>query len=417
MGFRFRKSLRIFKGLSVTLSGAGVGVRAGIPALNVSAGPSGPALNVGIPGSGVGYRVSGGRGRSSYREVRAALRAQREAEAHAARTREILDAAREHAAGEAVIDGLAGVLKGRNRKPLDFPDLLRARGPYVPAAFQPAPYEANPAWLGQRSAVAFPLWRWLLMLGVGGCGGLSILDGSAEYAGGLGLVAVTAGGFLARQLARRGPYRVRLDAHKRAEHEAEDAARGRDHDAAERRRGEERAREEAHRARLREAVAQGNPEPLVDLLEAELANEDWPVAVVAEVEFDGMADAVIELELPELDDVPEERTALTQRGKVSRKAMAKRDRVAIYEDLCCGVALRLAYEAFRVVPTLQRVRLRGMATGIGATGQEDDFVALTLDLERDAMAAFDLDRLDPSTAVTSLGRWGGNKKGELRAVA
>lgn len=418
MGFRFRKSIRIFKGLNVNLSTRGIGLRAGIPGFNASLGPSGPALNLGIPGTGLGYRVAGGRGggRSSYRQARSSLRAQRDAQAAAIKAQEMYEASSEHAAAEAVIAGLAGVLGGRNRQVLKFDDLLRARGAYVARPFQPAAYEANAPLLRQKVTSAFPLWPWLTMLTVGSCGGFVILDGAAEQIGGIALVCVSAGVFLRRQLANRAPYRTRLDAKMMVEHEHAEVDRERRHTATELANTEQRAAEETYRARLRASIATNDPTALADLLEAEIADEDWPVPVVAEVEFDGIADVLIEVELPELDDVPEERTSLTQRGKLSRKPMAKRDRVAIYEDLCCGIALRLAHEAFRVLATLDRVHVRGLATNIGVSGADEDFVALTFDITRAAFGTLDLERLDPSTTVAAIGKWGGNKKGELRAV-
>jgi hypothetical protein len=198
---------------------------------------------------------------------------------------------------------------------------------------------------------------------------------------------------------------MRAEDSRRAAHEAEEARRRADHAAL-----------DAARASLRTCLSHGNAAPVADLFEQLLASMDFPVPVAADVEFDDLSEADITLELPELEDVPDEKTSLTTRGRLSRKPMPKGERVALYEDLCCGIALRLVYELLRFVPTLRRVRLRGMATQVDARGHDETFVALVLDVDRPTLDGFDLDRVDPSTAAGLLGRWGGNKRGVLKAV-
>ena len=93
-------------------------------------------------------------------------------------------------------------------------------------------------------------------------------------------------------------------------------------------RGEERERHEdwESRERLR-ARPRDDPGPraLLDLLELEIANEVLPVPLVFEVEFEPPI-VVIDLVLPEVDEVPSTRTSLTKTGKLSEKKMTQRDR-------------------------------------------------------------------------------------------
>ena len=57
MGFRFRRQLRLFPGLHLNLSCSGVSATVGVPGLRVTLGKR-PALNVGLPGTGISYRES-----------------------------------------------------------------------------------------------------------------------------------------------------------------------------------------------------------------------------------------------------------------------------------------------------------------------------------------------------------------------
>lgn len=57
MGFRFRRQLRLFPGLHLNLSRSGVSATIGVPGLRVTLGKR-PALNVGLPGTGISYRES-----------------------------------------------------------------------------------------------------------------------------------------------------------------------------------------------------------------------------------------------------------------------------------------------------------------------------------------------------------------------
>ncbi|MES2638581.1 MAG: hypothetical protein V4850_03840 [Myxococcota bacterium] len=241
------------------------------------------------------------------------------------------------------------------------------------------------------------------------------LDG-AWMLGGISAVLATASAGAVSQFTRQKAERARLEIEDRAVFEQAETDRRAQHDKEQAHKGQEHAAEEGARGRLRAALDSGDPQALAELLHVELLNEDFPVPVVAEAEFDGLTIVEIEVTLPELDDVPEDRPNVLASGKLSRKKIAAKDRVSIYEDLRRGIALRLAYETLRVLPTVQRVRCRGTFTETGPRGEDVERVALLLDLERAQLGEIDLDRADPSTALRALGKFGCTKKGELREV-
>ena len=56
MGLLFRKRLRLGKFLSINLSKSGVGLSIGPPGAKLSLNPKRARMQVGIPGTGIGYR-------------------------------------------------------------------------------------------------------------------------------------------------------------------------------------------------------------------------------------------------------------------------------------------------------------------------------------------------------------------------
>jgi hypothetical protein len=177
-------------------------------------------------------------------------------------------------------------------------------------------------------------------------------------------------------------------------------------------------KEEGGRARLRAAEREGDADALAAVLEAELANEVFPIPVVFELEMEDVHEARIELALPEIDEIPDERTLLTKTGKLSRKPMAQRDRVALNADLCTGMALRLVYETFRVLPMVNVVEITGTSSGNDpATGHSSIDVALHLRVDRPAFQTISWDTADPSSVLTGLGgRFACDRQGHLGTI-
>lgn len=57
MGFRFRKSIKIFPGLRLNVGARGVSATVGVRGASVNVGSKGAFGNVGIPGTGISYRT------------------------------------------------------------------------------------------------------------------------------------------------------------------------------------------------------------------------------------------------------------------------------------------------------------------------------------------------------------------------
>ena len=64
MGFRFRKSFRIAKGVRINLSKSGISTSFGVKGASLNIGTRGVRVTAGIPGTGISYSANLGLGSS-----------------------------------------------------------------------------------------------------------------------------------------------------------------------------------------------------------------------------------------------------------------------------------------------------------------------------------------------------------------
>jgi hypothetical protein len=163
------------------------------------------------------------------------------------------------------------------------------------------------------------------------------------------------------------------------------------------------AQNEAMKRDFRQLEVERNFELATAFLEMELSNENLGVPITIDVEFQDLHEARLLIALPGLDVVPAQRAQLTKTGKLSRRAMAQRDRKALYTSICAGVALRLIYETFRVLPFVNRVQAIGTVTTPGLGRMERRYAGVALETSRFDLLAMDLDEGEPEAILRSLG--------------
>lgn len=101
------------------------------------------------------------------------------------------------------------------------------------------------------------------------------------------------------------------------------------------------------------------------------------------------------------DVVPTEALSLTPTGKLSRKPMPKTRYWEIYQDHVCSAALRISREIFALLPVPAVFVHATMPLVNSATGAVEDTPILSVAFERDQLLAIDVDRIDPSDAVSA----------------
>jgi hypothetical protein len=401
VGFRFHRSIRILPGVRLNLSKSGLSTSFGERGFTVNVGPHGTRTTAGIPGTGLSYVATHGAGHTRRSSGRAAYRQLVQEHREQDKRTRVEEARVGHDLREARLEALGSVLAHRVRTPYDWPGHWRPR--VYSAALKPSP----PAPLADRevkraAAQQAPMWPYFAALIV-----FVLLYPVVRGPLGMAALVVCAVGavILVVRNARRRPTIARAWRESWTERDEKqrrnDAA---DYELHEAKRRGDFAREEEWRNGVWTAADREDPEPLTAVLEAELSTETFPVPLVCDVSLDSIDVIDIELTLPDLDAIPEESSKVTSTGVLSLHAMAQRDRTALYKTLCAGMALRLVYDAFRVLSMVTRARVTGFTSDVDpATGHEREFVALRVSATRAEFGALALDNLEPVAALEGLG--------------
>lgn len=108
-----------------------------------------------------------------------------------------------------------------------------------------------------------------------------------------------------------------------------------------------------------------------------------------EIEFHGQSKNII----------PDRVKSLTKTGKVSSGEMGVKKYYGYYQDYVCSCVIRVARELFALLP-VQRVIVHADNTQLNtATGHDEDFLILSVKINRDEFEKINFDRIDCSDAI------------------
>lgn len=432
MGLRFRKSIKIAPGIKVNLSKSGTSLSIGGRGSTVNISSRGVRTTYSIPGTGISYvtqtsssrktRNISSNNRSAYQEL---IKQQKEQE----KQRLSQQAQDSYELFKEQIELLANILKDRERDSFDWESVSASRGEYIQQTYVPPDF-IEPQKKFSKDTIRqeirnknsrFYITYFLISLG------LILLF--KNYL--ISVVVLVLG--LASYFFERNRLNNLSDQHvqSRLLEEEDSFNRSRQkihesyidkidleqktHENNEQTKKKVWDQEERYRQRLRNAVSINDPEPLAELLEIELSNEDLPIPLVFDIEFVSIDSVSIFMEIPELDVVPEEKMSLTKTGKLSIRKMAQKDRFKLYSDVCTGLTMRLIYETFRVIHCVNSVELYGLTEQINsANGHNETITSLHIKITRESFDKLNLDSLDPTSAFMNLnGTFACTKKGDL----
>lgn len=177
-------------------------------------------------------------------------------------------------------------------------------------------------------------------------------------------------------------------------------------------------KEEKARKRIRDSGVNEDFEILEEILLSEICKLDFPVDQNISAFFDSAESVNIEFQIPCLQEIPDKELSLAKTGKLSSKNMSVKKRVDLFEGLCTSLALRLAYEAFRIIPFLREIQIFGYSQSIDfATGGNEEIYPLFVSINRSELDDIDLDKIDPSIAFKHLdGAFQCDRKGNLSNI-
>jgi hypothetical protein len=142
-------------------------------------------------------------------------------------------------------------------------------------------------------------------------------------------------------------------------------------------------------------------------LENSLGDVQWPRETNVSFEIgDGGATGVLDVDLPEIEDMPTKTALVPQRGlKLSVKEMSSAKVQKLYAAHVHGIVFRLLGEVFAALPNMQQVIVSGYSQRRGAAdGQLHDEYLLSVRASRDTWLRIDfahLEAVDPVQALST----------------
>lgn len=375
MGFRIKKSLKIAPGLKLNVGKKGMSLSLGGRGVTMNLSERGARTTYSLPGTGLSYSSTSATTKTA-KEQRATEKALLKQQQEAERQCLLEEAEVAYQQFQDSLTALQSILKDRLPRPDFWFIHSRPQTAFSPAVFTPSAFsEPEPSFSPQSltkeletelarppylvylvlvaSFTAASLYPWLLLLGILISAGISLAEKRRLQRLCKTLLPLR----LQEQQAAFEQRRQVLY----ADYQALVALEQQAHEVQEKQRRLAWEQEEAFRARLRRALETQTPEPLLELLERELAQECLPVPLGVEVACDTIETVSLVMQLPDFSVIPEQRLSLTTTGKLSSRKMAQRDRLSLYSDVCSGLALRLLDLTFSVLPSVQTVIVEGYA--------------------------------------------------------
>ena len=373
MAIRFRKSIKLAPGIRMNLSGSGVSWNLGPRGMSIGIGKRGTYLNAGLPGTGLSMRHalhSGGRANASSQPRSPGV-------ANVPLTVSVADdgtitfkdetgspvsdnmiALAKRQQGDAIMgliqqkcDQINEQVTALGNLHLDTPD------PMSRHSHQAAPFTVDPP----RAATA------------------------------------QVPGFIARIFKSQRKRIEQANAKSQAEHQAAMAEWLVAKDRFE--------RTEAHKLALVDKSQAGDVDAMEQFFSDVLNDVVWPRETLVSFEVHaGGTDLVFDVDLPEVEDMPNKTASVPQRGfRLSVKEMGPTAVQKLYAQHIHAVVFRLIGEAFGMLPTLQTVTLSGYTQRKdSSSGHTVDHYLLSVVIARSAWMQLnfaDLPSIDPVEAL------------------
>lgn len=372
MGLRFRKSFKVAPGLRMNVGLRGLSMSVGPRGASVNAGPRGLHANVGLPGTGLSVRGRLGgsaRGRTAALDLNGlpvAFRLQDDGtvdivgedggdlppravklarEQHGERLRGWLEEKCEH--WNKGIEALLGIHLATPR-----PDRMPADAACRPFA-EPMPTRTPPR--------RITLLAWILK-----SKRMQIENQNAEDE--------------RRFKTELAAWTTKRDTHDRAEVE---------------------------RVKMFEVDSPLTPDQVQDYLSEVLARIEWPRTTVSLEVDDSATRVMIDVDLPEIEDMPEQSATVAARGiKLNIRDRSAAQRRKEYMTHVHEVLFRIVGEAFAAMPRVVQVVASGFSQRAArATGQVADEYLLSVRVRRDQWMALNFANLSLLDVTEALGNW------------
>lgn len=138
-------------------------------------------------------------------------------------------------------------------------------------------------------------------------------------------------------------------------------------------------------------------------IEGFLNSISLPVEFSVDYEYkESTGDLLVDLDLPEIEDMPTEKASTLSSGKISVKQKSKKELKEDYARCVTGLAFIFAGNFFNVSPHIQKILLSGYTQRVSKkTGNMEDEYVYSVLFERDKFEGLNIKNVDPIEAFSN----------------
>lgn len=166
---------------------------------------------------------------------------------------------------------------------------------------------------------------------------------------------------------------------------------------------EENKNIEERKSEIENYILIGNGDYINSKIEEILSNLKLPVEFSVDFNFKEPAIIEVDLDLPEIEDLPNKQANLLSSGKLSVKAKTKKQILQDYATCVHGLAFFLAGLFFNISPKISQINIAGYTQRLDTkTGNTKDTYIYFVEFERDIFSKLNVSQINPIDAFENL---------------
>jgi hypothetical protein len=147
-------------------------------------------------------------------------------------------------------------------------------------------------------------------------------------------------------------------------------------------------------------VLKGNESYIISAIAKRLKEIELPVEFSIDYDYNPQGYLLIDLNLPEIEHLPTTKAQILQSGKISIKNKTQNEIKQDYATCVCGLAFYFAGEFFNISPIIQKIIISGYTQRMSKnTGNIEDQYIYSLIFKRDIFQKLNIQNIDPIEAL------------------
>ena len=152
-----------------------------------------------------------------------------------------------------------------------------------------------------------------------------------------------------------------------------------------------------------ESIRKGSPDYINERIETILSEISLPAEFSVSYEYNvEIKQLKIDLDLPEIEDMPQEKATILSSGKISIKQKTQKELNQEYAHCVCGIALYLGGTFFNISTTIVEIVISGFTQRLNkANGNTEDQSIYSVKFTRDKFAGLKFEKVDSVEAFSN----------------